>query len=114
MPRLRIACTSGSAFAMSVPGRAHGADDELERRLHLGAVGLGGEELRRRDDGAHDFADVAVGVAEAARGAIDERLRRLVGDEAPRELRRDEPRGRRMAARANRAPARRPSFRRPP
>ena len=57
-------------------GRAHGRDDELERRLDLRAVGLGGEELGRGHDRAHDLADVAVGLAESLRGPIDQRRRR--------------------------------------
>ena len=54
------------------------ARHDLERRLDLGAVGLGREELRRGDDRDDDPSDVAVCVAEGCRCALHESRRRIV------------------------------------
>ena len=78
------------------PRRAQRADDELERRLDLGAARLGGEELGRGEDRAHDLAQIALGPREGRRGACDQRRRRLVGHESAGELGRDEGGGRRV------------------
>ena len=77
-------------------GRArssNGRDDELERGLHLGAIRLSREELRRGDDDARHFAQVALRVEKLLRRAVDERLGRLIGDEALRQLEGDVARG---------------------
>src|SRR5205807_1123100 len=66
--------------------------NDLERRLHLGTIGLPAEELRRRDDAAERLANVTVACRKRVRAAIDERLRRLIAHEMARELRRDEAR----------------------
>ena len=89
--------TSGSASCTSAPVARSGADDELERRLHLRAVGV-----RRRGTPATSGSSRITSrrspsvVAEPRGGAIDERRRRRVADEAPRQLGRDEARRRRM------------------
>ena len=92
----RSAWAIGCAIDDGRVGGARHGDDELERRLHLGAVRGRREELRRRDDRAHDLTQIAFGPQECSGGPIDQRGRRLVGDEALRELERDVVRGRRM------------------
>ena len=72
---------------------AHRRDHELQRRLHLGAVGLRRPELGRAEQRAQHLADVAVALQEALRHAVHQRLRRIVGDEADGQLARDELRG---------------------
>ena len=78
--------------------RLHGAQragHDLERRLHLRAIRGAAEELGTRHDASDRLPDVAVGLREHRRAPVDERLRRLVADEMPRELGRDERRRRR-------------------
>src|SRR6185437_2130750 len=70
---------------------------ELERRLDLCPIGVAREELGRREDGAQRFADVPIGASEGGRGALDERRRRRVADEAACELGGDEAGGGRAA-----------------
>ena len=53
--------------------------------------------LRRVDQRLRDLLQVAVGVEETLRQPLDQRRRRLVGDEVARELARDVRGGRRMA-----------------
>ena len=50
--RPRACATSRRGVGDVGAGRAQRADDELERRLHLGAARLGGEELGRGEDRA--------------------------------------------------------------
>jgi len=67
----------------------------LERCLDLGAIGPA-RELRRRDDGHHHLANVAVGVTKGLGRALHEGGRRIVAHEAPRQLGGDEAGRRRM------------------
>ena len=81
--------------------RVHGAKragHDLERRLHLGAIRRTAEELGQRDDAAQRLANVAVGLAERARAAIDQRFRRIVAHEMASQLGHDEVGGGRARA----------------
>ena len=62
--------------------RTNRADSHFERRLDLGAKRALGVEFRRRDHRLHHFADVSTGCEKCLRHAVNQRLRRLVGDEA--------------------------------
>src|SRR5688500_3497244 len=76
--------------------RSQRADYDLERRLHLASVRRAREKLIRLDDRSDNLADVPVGSKKNRCGFVDERLRRIVGYETPRELGRDVPGSRRM------------------
>ena len=67
-------------------GDAQGAGDELERIFDLGVVELAGKKLRRVDDGAQHRRDIAITLAKRFGGFVDDRRRRLVGDESAGQL----------------------------
>ncbi len=76
--------------------RAHGTNSEFERPLHFGSVSVGRVELWREEDGFQNFANVAVGLDESLRDAIDQSRWRLVRNKAAHKFGGDELSGRRM------------------
>ena len=71
---------------------ADGAHHHFERGLHLAPERLLRIELVRRDDRPQHFTDVAVCLEEHRRGVVDQPFRRIIRDEATRELAGDESR----------------------
>ena len=61
---------------------AGGGDDELKRRLDLGAIGGSGPELGRVEERFENGGDVATAGEPGLCHAIDEGRRWIVGDEA--------------------------------
>ena len=84
-----------AAGCRPLPGGAQRRHDPFARALDLGLLRRPG--LRRGDQRLRHLLEVAVGVEKALRQPLDQRRRRLVGDEMARELGRDVLRGRRMA-----------------
>ena len=76
------------------PGRTQRRDDPFARPLDLGLLRRPG--FGRRDQRLRHLLEVAVGVEKTLRQPIDERRRRVVGNEMARQLGRDVLRRRRM------------------
>ena len=66
--------------------RARGAGHQLERRLHLRAIGFLGPEFRRIDHGLQNAANVAAGRSYSFAMRSIKRLRRIVGNEVARQF----------------------------
>ena len=96
MPSCCSARTSGRASCTSAPVARSALTTNSNGVLTFARYASGDEEFGRGQDRPHHLAQIAVGVAEPRRGAIDERRRRRVADEAARQLGRDEARRRRM------------------
>ena len=62
--------------------RAHRADDHLERRLHLRPQRALAPELLALEHRLHHRAEIAVVLRPSLRHAIDQRCRRIVGNES--------------------------------